>query len=329
MKASMTQAAKAGRFDRPAIPAARMIRAGRLTLALAAVLALATALAACSSSKTADTASGTFESAEIIVSSEAGGTIVSFAHEEGDALAAGSEVARVDSVQLELRRKQLEAQVRAAESRKPDVALQLAAVEQQLDTARAEKARVEKLLKADAANAKQLDDVNALVATLERQLAAQRESLASSRESIGDEQAALGFQIEQLDDQIRRCSVKSPIDGTLLVKYAQAGELAAPGKALFRVADTRRLYLRAYVDAALLTQVKLGSPATVTADFGEKGSRSYPGTVTWISEKSEFTPKNIQTRDERSNLVYAVKVAVENDGYLKLGMYGAVRFTHE
>lgn len=306
--------------------AASALRALR---AAACALASILAFASCSPPDTAATASGTFESAEIIVSSESSGPILSFSREEGDLLAAGSEVAKIDSIQLELRRKQLEAQMRSAESRKPDLALQLAAIEQQVDTARSEKARVEKLLQADAASAKQLDDVNAQIATLERQLAAQRESLVSSRASIGGEEAALGYQIEQLDDQIRRSSVKSPIDGTLLVKYAEAGELAVPGKALFRVADMNRLYLRSYVSAAELTKVKLGSKAAVTADFGAEGSRTYEGTVTWVSDKAEFTPKNIQTRDERSNLVYAVKVAVKNDGYLKLGMYGAVRFTHE
>jgi len=198
-----------------------------------------------------------------------------------------------------------------------------------LDTARTEKALVEKLLSADASSRKQLDDIDAQIATLERQLAAQRESLASSRSSIGDEQSALGYQIAQLDDQIARATARSPIEGTLLVKYAEAGELATPGKALFRVANLRRVYLRAYVGADLLTSLKLGSKATVYADFGETGERSYEGTVSWISEKAEFTPKNVQTRNERSNLVYAVKVAVENDGYLKLGMYGSVRFGHE
>lgn len=297
--------------------------------AFAFVALAALALSSCSASSSDNEASGTFESAEIIVSAEGSGRIVSFPSREGSELKAGSEVARIDSVQLELRRKQLEAQVRGAESRKPDVEVQLAAIAQQLDTARAERARVEKLLKADAASSKQLDDIDAQIATLERQLAAQRESLAASREGIGDDQAALGFQIEQLDDQIARCAVKSPIDGTLLVKYAEEGELAVPGKALFRVADMKRLYLRAYVSASELTTVKLGSTATVRADFGEKQTRTYDGTVTWISEKSEFTPKNLQTRDERSNLVYAVKIAVENDGYLKLGMYGRVRFSHE
>jgi len=297
--------------------------------ALIPALAAAVLLSSCAAREPKTDASGTFETAEVIVSAEATGRILSFSADEGEELAAGSAVAKIDSVQLELRRKQLEAQVRSAENRKPDVAVQLAAVEQQLDTARTEKARVEKLLSADAASRKQLDDIDAQIATLERQLAAQRESLASSRSSIGDEQAALGFQIEQLDDQIARSTARSPIDGTLLVKYAEAGELAVPGKALFRVADMKRLYLRAYVGADLLTSVKLGSEATVYADFGTKDERSYDGTVAWISEKAEFTPKNVQTRDERSNLVYAVKVAVENDGYLKLGMYGSVRFEHE
>lgn len=318
----MNTLAKTASFSRSLSTAAPLLSA-------AVAVVLAVLFGGCSASSSRIDATGTFESPEIIVSSEATGRILSFDAEEGETLAEGMSVARIDSVQLELRRKQLEAQVRSAESRKPDVAVQLAAIEQQLDTARTEKERIEKLLSADAASRKQLDDVEAQIATLERQLAAQRENLASSRTSIGDEQSALGFQIAQLDDQISRTVVKSPIEGTLLVKYAEAGELAVPGKALFRVANLNRLYLRAYVGADIITTVKLGSKATVYADYGTKAEHAYEGTVSWISDKAEFTPKNAQTRDERSNLVYAVKIAVDNDGLLKLGMYGAVSFIHE
>ncbi len=294
-----------------------------------AVLALSFFLAGCAAREPGPEASGTFESPEIIVSSEATGRILSFDAEEGSRISEGMAVARIDSVQLELKRKQLESQIRGAENRKPDIALQLAATEQQLETARGEKERIERLLSAEAASRKQLDDAVAQIATLERQLAAQRESLDSSRASLGDEQSALGYQIAQLDDQIARCVAKSPVDGTLIVKYAEAGELATPGKALFRVANLDRMYLRAYVDADIVTAVKLGSAATVYADYGTKAVREYRGTVSWISDKAEFTPKNAQTRNERSNLVYAAKIAVDNDGFLKLGMYGAVRFSHE
>ena len=274
-------------------------------------------------------ASGTFEAAEVVVSSETTGRILSLAAEEGDRVEAGQTVADIDAVQLELRRAQLRATIRGAESRRPDVDIQTAAVGQQLETARTEKKRIENLLRSDAASRKQLDDITAQIASLEKQLAAQRSSLEGSARGITEESSALEIQIAQLDDQIARCTVRSPIDGTVLAKYAEKGEFTIAGKPLFRVADLDRMFLRAYITSEMLSHVKNGQAVTVLVEYGDKESRSYAGRIVWISGKAEFTPKTVQTRDERENLVYAVKAAVDNDGYLKIGMYGSLSLSVE
>jgi HlyD family secretion protein len=286
-------------------------------------------LAGCGSTKDTVDASGAFEATEILVSSEATGKILEFALAEGDELKAGDPVGRIDAVQLNLKKEQLLANIKGVESRRPDVEVQIAAIRQQIETAQTEKKRVQNLLKAEAANQKQLDDIDAQIATLEKQLDAQRTSLLSSSRGLTEDSLALELQIEQLDDQIAKCTIASPITGTVLVKYAQRGEVAVAGKALFKIADLEQMYLRAYITASQLTTVKLGDAVPVFADFGEKGSRAYTGKITWISDKAEFTPKTVQAKDERANLVYAVKVAVPNDGYLKIGMYGGIKINHE
>ena len=293
------------------------------------ILAALPLLAGCSTPEKTFDASGTFEAAEVIVSSEATGKILSLGLEEGNVLRSGDAVGRIDDVQLQLRRKQLLASIKGVEVRRPDVGVQIAVTEQQLDTARKEKARIENLLKSDAANRKQLDDAEGQIASLEKQLAAQRLSLETSSRGITEDSTALELQVAQIDDQIERTTIRSPIDGTVLVKYAEAGEFATAGRALFRMADLGRMYLRAYVTASQLSLIRSGQTVRVLSEYGDAGYREYGGTVTWISDKSEFTPKTVQTRDERSNLVYAVKIAVPNDGYLKIGMYGGVEFGHE
>lgn len=268
-------------------------------------------------------AAGAFESTEVVVSAEAVGRILEFGLQEGQSVRAGQALGRIDTLQLKLQLDQLKATLGSVENRRPDVALQLAALEQQLDTARAEQRRVANLLKADAANSKQLDDADAQVALLERQLAAQKSSLSRSDRSIADEATSLRLQVAQLEDKIAKGTIVSPIDGVVLVKYAEAGELASVGRNLFKVADLQNMYLRAYVVASQLSTLKLGQSVLVHADYGAGGRREYQGTLSWISEVAEFTPKTIQTVDERANLVYAVKVTVKNDGYLKIGMYGS------
>jgi HlyD family secretion protein len=297
---------------------------GNLTW-ICAACALPLALAGCAVGERGAYASGAFESTEIVVPAEATGRILFLDVEEGRPLVAGRKVGAIDSVQLELRRGQLLASKSSVESRASDADLQLAAIRQQIDTAKKESLRVRNLIAANAANQKQLDDVEAQLATLERQEAAQLTSITRANAGVSGESSSLGLQVAQLDDQIAKCAIASPIDGTVLVKYARAGEYASQGKALFKVADLRRMVLRAYLDAGDLTRIKLGQELEVLADFGAKESRKYAGRVSWIADQAEFTPKTAQTRDERANLVYAMKVEVENDGYLKIGMYGKAR----
>jgi HlyD family secretion protein len=270
-------------------------------------------------------ASGSFEATEIIVSAEANGRILDFAAAEGQELKAGQVVGAIDGTQLELRRRQLLASRLSVASRRNDADLQLAAIAQEIDTARKERSRVRNLIAANAANQKQLDDIEAQIAALEKQERAQRESIALGNQGVGAEESSLDMQVAQLDDQIAKCRITSPIDGTMLVKYAEKGEFASQGKALFKIADMENMVLRAYVESSLLTKIKIGQDAEVLVEFGKKETRKYSGRVEWISDKSEFTPKNAQTRDDRESLVYAIKVAVKNDGYLKIGMYGKVR----
>lgn len=290
---------------------------------MAAAFALLTV--ACAKTGDRQDASGTFEATEIIVSSEATGKLMKFDVEEGQVLEAGYEAGYIDSLQLSLRRLQTLAGMKSLEVRKPDSRKQIAAIEQQIATAKVERTRVTNLLKANAANQKQLDDVNAQILLLDKQLDALKSTLSITDRGIVSDKEALGFQVEQLDDQLKKCRIINPVKGTVLVKYSQAGEVAVPGKALYKIADLDQMVLRAYVTSAQLAQLKIGQAVKVSADFGTGQKKEYAGTITWISAKSEFTPKTIQTQDERANLVYAVKVRVANDGYLKIGMYGGFK----
>ena len=283
-------------------------------------------LYSCGKSNEQYDASGTFEATEIMVSSEASGKILQFGAQEGELLQPGNEIVLIDTLQLFLKKQQLLSSINALQSRRPEVNKQIAAVQQQIATAKTEKQRAENLVKANAANQKMLDDINAQIVVLEKQLAAQKSTLDISNRGISEDVATMEIQVAQLDDQLLKCRIATPINGTLLVKYAQVGELAMPGKVLFKVADLESMILRAYITSDQLTQLKIGQTVKVFADFGES-TREYSGTISWISGKAEFTPKTIQTKDERANLVYAVKIAVKNDGYLKIGMYGQVKLT--
>jgi len=283
-------------------------------------------LYSCGKSNEQYDASGTFEATEIMVSSEASGKILHFVAQEGELLQPGNEIVLIDTLQLFLKKQQLLASINALQSRRPEVNKQIAALQQQIVTAKTEKQRAENLVKANAANQKMLDDINAQIVVLEKQLAAQKSTLDISNRGISEDVATMEIQVAQLDDQLLKCHIAAPINGTLLVKYAQVGELAMPGKVLFKVADMESMILRAYITSDQLTQLKIGQTVKVFADFGE-GTREYPGTVSWVSGKAEFTPKTIQTKNERANLVYAVKIAVKNDGYLKIGMYGQIKLT--
>lgn len=289
-------------------------------------LAAAMAAAACGNGGEGHDASGVFETTEVTVAARGAGEITRLDAEEGQALKAGQAVGQIDTVQLSLRRDELKASLRAAGSHQYDVARQVASLRSEIATAERERRRYEALVADKAANAKQLDDINARINALEAELQARRETLEKGNRGAGAQAEAIEAQLAQVEDRIAKCAIVCPVGGTVLAKHAERGELAAEGRSLFTVGDIARMHLRAYVSAPQLTRIRIGQKVKVYADDGESGQREYPGVVEWISDEAEFTPKTIQTRDERANLVYAIKVAVDNDGYIKRGMYGEVDF---
>ena len=296
----------------------------RNLLGLCSLLAL---FSACGNGAPKYDATGTFETTEVLVSAEASGRLLYFDIEEGRLLKAGEEVGVVDTVQLYLKKLQLEASLKSVEEQRPDILKQVAATKEQISAAQRERNRVANLLKVGAANQKQLDDAEDQLEVLRKQLVAQNSTLSNSHQSLTWQSSSVGIQVAQVEDQLKKCHITSPITGTVLAKYAEAGELTAMGTPLFKVADTEQMYLRAYITSEQLSQVKLGQKVTVFSDYGTDEHKQYPGVVTWISDTSEFTPKTILTKNERANLVYAVKIAVHNDGLLKIGMYGGVEFS--
>jgi HlyD family secretion protein len=279
---------------------------------------------ACGSGSGKFDATGTFESEEIIVSSEAMGKLVKFDVEEGATLKQNQLVGIVDTIQLHLKKKQLEASINALLSKQPDISTQLAAIEEQIKTATTEKKRIENLVKANAATTKQLDDINAQLDLLNKQYIAAKSNLTITKEGLKSETYPLQIQIEQIQDQINKSIIKNPVDGTVLTRYAKQDEVTTNGKALYKIADLSNMTLRAYFNGDQLGQIKIGQKVKVFVDKGDGKQKEMSGEIYWVSAKSEFTPKTIQTKDERANLVYAVKIKVINDGYLKIGMYGEV-----
>ena len=288
-------------------------------------LAFSAVLLGCTEEKTFD-ASGSFEAEETIISSQTAGIIKQFMIEEGQVLEAGQLVGYVDSVQLYLQKRQLEAQITALTGRKPNISLQLAALNEQLKTAQREQARVGNLVKADAATPKQLDDATAQVEVIKAQIQAQKSTLNISTQGISNDATPMEVQIAQLNDQLEKSIIINPLTGTVLIKYAEQNEMTAPGKPLYKIADLSKIILRVYISGNQLSQVKLGQKVTVHTDNGEGGFDQTEGTISWINDKAEFTPKTIQTKDERANMVYAIKVDVPNDGKFKIGMYGEINF---
>ena len=282
-------------------------------------------LASCKGGSGDYDASGVFETTEVTVSARGTGEIMRFDIEEGYQVEAGQAVGYIDTIQLHLKKEELLGSLMATDSRRYNVSRQIASLRQEIATQKRERLRYENLVREKAANQKQLDDINSGLAVLEKRLAAQVETLENSNRSVSGEVLMLEARIAQIEDQIAKCVITSPVRGTVLSKYAERGELAAQGRSLFKVGDLSDMYLRVYITAPQLTTLKVGQQVKVYADEGEDGRREYMGTVSWISDKAEFTPKTIQTRDERANLVYAVKVAVKNDGYIKKGMYGEMK----
>jgi len=285
-----------------------------------------TFLLACDNNNGLKDASGVFEATEIIVSSEANGKIIDFQVSEGDQLQQGAFVGLVDTTQLYLSKLQLVANKKSVLAQKPDIKTQIEATEREIEKQEFEKKRLEKLMEGDVATQKQMDDINALLEILRAKLKSQKSNLVNSVNSINAQSETIDVQVAKLEDQLEKSKITSPISGTVLVKYAEEGEITAMGKPLFKIADVDNMILRVYVTSDQLAKLKLGQNIKVLAEFGETENREYDGTVTWISDKSEFTPKTVQTQDERANLVYAIKVAVKNDDYLKIGMYGGIKF---
>ena len=270
-------------------------------------------------------ATGIFEANTVTVSAETAGRLVSFTLDEGDSLLAGQTVGLVDTTLLTLQRKQLLSQQLATEKSSPDIAAQAAALRSQIAHQQNECDRIARLLADGAATQKQSDDANALLRTLRGQLEGLLSTLDKNRSSLTESASALQYQREQIEEQIRKSCLTAPLTGTVLQKYAEQGEYATPGRPLFQMANLDDIYLRSYFTASQLAHIQIGQEVTVIADFGGDEQYEYAGKIIWIAQESEFTPKSIQTQDSRANLVYAVKIAVKNDGRLKLGQYGEVR----
>lgn len=281
-------------------------------------------MAACNHEASYD-ATGIFEATTVTVSAETAGKITDFAISEGDTVTINQTLAFIDSSLLVLQRAQLLSQRQSAESSSPDIAAQAASLRSQIAHQESEVARQSRLLASSATTQKAYDDVKAQLRTLQSQLTGMLSTLTKSKSSIADNAEAMYYQIGQIEENISKCNITAPITGTVLEKYAEAGEYALPGKPLAKLANLNDIYLRSYFTANQLADIKIGEKVTVIADFGGDMQFEYPGRIIWIAEESEFTPKSIQTKDSRANLVYAVKIAVNNDGRLKLGQYGEVK----
>jgi len=290
------------------------------------IMMAALLLTACAGEQRDYDAAGTFEATEVTVSAEATGGLMQFDVVEGQTLALGQQVGLIDTVQLALKARGLGATKASVANQRPNTQVQIAALRQQIAKAEKERDRYAALVKDGAANQKQLDDAISTVSVLKKQLEAQVATLGNSTNSLNSQMTATDIQREQVLDQLKKCHIVAPIGGTVLEKYVELGEYAVVGKPLFKLADIDNLFLRAYVTSAQLSRVKIGQQVTVYCDYGSGNRKQYTGTVVWISSQAEFTPKTILTDDERANLVYAVKIAVKNDGNIKIGMYGEVKF---
>lgn len=295
---------------------------------------------ACNNSEKIYDATGIFEATEITVSAQASGEVLQLDITEGQSLEAGAQVGQIDSYQLvqklgelEAAKQQIYANNAATESRQLDLNKQLATLQQQIVHAQRERQRFAELVRDGAVPRKQLDDLNDQISVLQRQMAATSDQLRSNNAAFAEQSKGLQAQIKgveaqqrQLERQIQNATIIVPKGGVVLEKFVEAGEFVGVGKPLFKLAQMNHVYLRAYVTSAQLKSVMLGQKVKVYADYGSGQQQEYGGKVTWISSRSEFTPKTIVTDDERADLVYAVKIAIKNDGRVKIGMYGEVKF---
>jgi HlyD family secretion protein len=300
-------------------------------------------LTCCNDNKIKVDASGTFEAEEVIVSSQISGQLVYFPVNEGDLLQEGQTTGVVDSTQLSLQKQQVNATISSLNEKTVTVAPQVQLLQDQLQVQKTqlanllhEKERTERLVKADAATGKQLDDINYQVEVAqkqirvtEQQIAVQRSNAATQNRSVLSETNPLQKQAAQVQEQLSKSKIINPINGTVITKYAEQGEVTGAGKALYKIANLEYLNLRAYITESQLSLIKLHQQVKVLVDKGANAYRTYTGEINWISDKAEFTPKTIQTKEERANLVYAIKIRVKNDGFLKIGMYGEVQFENK
>ena len=290
------------------------------------ILLFALMLASCKNDNDLYDASGTFEATETIVSAEANGKILELNLEEGESLKQGTQVGYIDSIQLHLTRLQLMQNRKAILSGRPDVTTQIESLQKELENAMNDKKRMENLVKGEVASQKQLDDANTRVSVLQSKIDAQKSILNTTTSTLTEQSNTVEFQLGQVEDQLRKCRIINPVAGTVLTKYANAFEMASVGKPLYKIADLSNMVLRAYISGNQLPNVKLNQKVKVSTDDGKGGYKETEGAISWINDKAEFMPKTIQTKDERANMVYAIKVKVQNDGAYKIGMYGEIKF---
>lgn len=267
---------------------------------------------------------GNFEATETIISSEANGKLLFFNAEEGLLLEKNTIVGVVDTVQLSLKKDQLLANKTSVFSKSNNVLSQREVIKEQLKVAVKDQNRIKNLIKENAATEKQLDDINGKIDILKQQM----RSVETQNAPIVNEVKSIEVQIQQIEDQIKKSIIQNPVKGTVLVKYAEPNEITSFGKPLYKIADLDNMELRVYISETQLTNLKIGQEVAVKTDHGDS-MKTFKGTVSWISESAEFTPKIIQTKEERINLVYAVKVKVKNDGSLKIGMPGEMWIDNE
>ena len=279
------------------------------------ILLTAITIISCNKNNEKADAYGNFEATEITVSSESNGKIEFLNVEEGAQLIKGSLVGLIDTLQLHYNREQLKASIETVQSKSTSVLSQINVLNEQLKTAKIEQTRIQNMYAENAATKRQIDEIDGKVKVIEKQIS----SVQTQNASILNEIKSIKVQIEKLDDQIKKSKISNPVDGTVLTKYAEPSEITAFGKPLYKIANLNEMELRVYVTETQLAQIKIGQKVTVAID-ADNDTKKYEGNITWISAQAEFTPKVIQTKEERANLVYAVKVAVKNDGSLKIGM---------
>jgi HlyD family secretion protein len=281
-----------------------------------------TILSGCANDKQKSDAFGNFEATETIVSSESSGKLYELNVEEGQVIEANKIVGYIDTSQLYLKKLQLAQQKNTTRTKFKNVSSQISVLQEQKNVAIRERDRIERLLKDNAATGKQLDDINGNIDVINKQIS----SIDIQNSTTNEELKGLDVQIQQVVDQLQKSNITNPVKGTVIMKFAEQGEIVSFGKPLYKIADISIMELRVYVSGAQLPEIKLGQKVKVLIDDGKSGYRTLEGEISWISSKAEFTPKIIQTKEERVNLVYAVKVRVNNDGSLKIGMPGEIMF---